>query len=233
MFKKITHFLFLFFFCGFFLFSCWFLYLIIKLPDIKNLSDYKFELPTKIYDRNGELVDELYIQKRILLKKEEVPEKLKQAFIAIEDNDFYSHIGIDWKRIIKAIIIDIKSLSFAQGASTITQQTAKLFLLTPDRKIVRKVKEILLAFRIEKQLEKEEILTLYLNKAYMGNGAWGVGAASEVYFSKTVDKLNLTEIAMLAGLVKAPSRLAPTNSIELATERKKFSSKANGKIKIY
>lgn len=200
--------------------SCFLLVLVLQLPKVNALDDYKFELPSKIFDRNGQLIDEFVIQKRILLAKDKIPEKLKQAFIAIEDNNFYNHFGIDIKRIFGALLVDLKSLSFAQGASTITQQTAKLFLLRSDRKIVRKIKEILLAFQIEKKYEKDEILTLYLNKAYMGNGSYGVAASAEVYFSKNIEDLNLTEYAMLAGLVKAPSRLTPINNIKLATARK-------------
>ena len=218
--RKIYHSLFLLVGVCIFVFSCFLLVLVLQLPKIDNLDDYKFELPTRILDRNGQLVDEIFIQKRVLLTKEQIPKKIKQAFIAIEDNNFYSHLGIDIKRIIAAIIVDLRSLSFAQGASTITQQTAKLFLLRPDRKLVRKIKEILLAFQIEKKYKKDEILVLYLNKAYMGNGTYGVAAAAEVYFSKNIDDLNLTEYAMLAGLVKAPSRLAPTSNIKLATNRK-------------
>ena len=145
---------------------------------------------------------------------------MKEAIIAIEDHYFYSHIGINIKRILKTIWVDLTSLSFAQGASTITQQTAKLFLLSLDKKIIRKIKEILLAFQIESKFEKDEILELYLNKAYMGNGAWGIGAASRVYFSKQISQLTIDEMALLAGLVKAPSRLAPTNNATQALERR-------------
>ena len=218
--KTLYHYFFLFTGSFFFVASCFLFFVVMQLPKIDNLGDYKFELPTKIFDRNNELIDEFYIQKRILLTKEQIPEKLKQAFVAIEDNNFYTHFGIDFRRIIAAFIIDVKNLSFVQGASTITQQTAKLFLLQPDRKIIRKIKEILLAFQMEKKFSKDEIFTLYLNKAYMGNGAYGAAAASQVYFSKKISELDITEYAMLAALVKAPSRLAPTNNIKLATDRK-------------
>ena len=196
------------------------LVLILQLPDVDKLDNYSFELPSQVFDRNEELVGEFYIQKRSLLKKEEIPEKVKQAFIAIEDNNFYQHFGIDIKRIIAALIVDIKNLALLQGASTITQQTAKLFLLRPDKKIVRKIKEILLAFQMEKKYEKDEIFTFYLNKAYMGSSAYGIAAAAKTYFSKDINELDLTEIATLAALVKAPSRLAPTNNIQQATTRK-------------
>ena len=205
---------------SFFLFSLLILLLVSQLPNIDNLENYEFDLPTKIYDTNDKLIGELASKKRILIDKEEIPVQMKQAVIAIEDHYFYSHIGINLKRIIKTIWVDLVSLSFAQGASTITQQTAKLFLLSSDKKIIRKIKEILLAFQIESKFEKDEILELYLNKAYMGNGAWGIGAASKIYFSKQVSQLALGEMALLAGLVKAPSRLAPTNSAELALERR-------------
>ncbi len=204
----------------FFIFSLFTLLLVSKLPDIDDLKNYEFDLPTEIYDINGKLIGELASKKRILIAKEDIPEKMKQAIIAIEDHSFYSHIGISPKRIIKTIWVDLTSLSFAQGASTITQQTAKLFLLSLDKKIIRKIKEILLAFQIESKFEKDEILELYLNKAYMGNGAWGIGAAAKIYFSKEVSQLTIEEMALLAGLVKAPSRLAPTNNAELALKRR-------------
>ena len=204
----------------FFISSLLFLLLVSQLPNIDDLENYEFDLPTKIYDTNDKLIGELASKKRILIDKEDIPAQMKQAVIAIEDHSFYSHIGINIKRIIKTIWVDLVSLSFAQGASTITQQTAKLFLLSSDKKIIRKIKEILLAFQIESKFEKDEILELYLNKAYMGNGAWGIGAASKIYFSKQVSQLALGEMALLAGLVKAPSRLAPTNSAELALERR-------------
>ena len=205
---------------SFFLFSLLILLLVSQLPNIDNLENYEFDLPTKIYDTNDKLIGELASKKRILIDKEEIPVQMKQAVIAIEDHYFYSHIGINLKRIIKTIWVDLVSLSFAQGASTITQQTAKLFLLSSDKKIIRKIKEILLAFQIESKFEKDEILELYLNKVYMGNGAWGIGAASKIYFSKQVYQLTLDEMALFAGLVKAPSRLAPTNNADLALKRR-------------
>ncbi len=229
--KTLYHYFFLFTGGFFFVFSSFLFFVVTQLPKIDNLGDYKFELPTKIFDRNNELIDEFYIQKRILLTKEQIPEKLKQAFVAIEDNNFYTHFGVDFRRIIAAFIIDVKNLSFVQGASTITQQTAKLFLLQPDRKIIRKIKEILLAFQMEKKFSKDEIFTLYLNKAYMGNGAYGAAAASQVYFSKKISELDITEYAMLAALVKAPSRLAPTNNIKLATDRKNLVLKQMARLK--
>ena len=173
----------------FFIFSLLTLLLVSQLPNIDYLKNYEFDLPTKLYGINGEIIGELASKKRVLIDKEDIPEKIKQAIIAIEDHSFYSHLGISPKRIIKTIWVDLTALSFVQGASTITQQTAKLFLLSPDKKIIRKIKEILLAFQIESKFEKDEILELYLNKAYMGNGAWGIGAAAKIYFSKQVYNL--------------------------------------------
>ena len=217
--KKVNIFFVIFSGC-FFIFSLLFLLLVSQLPDVDNLENYEFDLPTIIYDTNNKIIGELASKKRILIDKEDIPKKMKEAIIAIEDHYFYSHIGINIKRILKTIWVDLTSLSFAQGASTITQQTAKLFLLSLDKKIIRKIKEILLAFQIESKFEKDEILELYLNKAYMGNGAWGIGAASRVYFSKQISQLTIDEMALLAGLVKAPSRLAPTNNATQALERR-------------
>ena len=191
-----------------------------ELPQVEELINYEYNLPTKVFDRYGNLIDEYYKQKRILVNINDIPLVMKNAVIAIEDSRFYEHPGIDIRRIAKAFWIDLKEWAFVQGASTITQQTAKLFLLSSERKIWRKMKEIFLALKIEKRFSKEEILEFYLNKAYFGNGAWGIGAASKIYFSKKVQELNLAEASLLAGLVQAPTRLNPYKNHELALTRR-------------
>ena len=195
-------------------------YLSFNLPSLENIVKPQYDLPTKIYDRNDQLVTEFYTQRRVLIPFENVPTVLIQALLAVEDSRFYDHFGIDPIRMIKALLIDIIKGSYAQGASTLTQQTAKMFLLTSDKKIIRKLKELLLAIKIESTFSKNQILELYLNKTYFGHGAYGIEAASQGYFSKNTEELNLVEAALLAGLPQAPSRLAPTNNMEDATKKR-------------
>lgn len=191
-----------------------------NLPTLDDLINPKYDLPTQIYDRDDQLITEFYTKRRVLIPIRKVPDVMIKALLAIEDNRFYAHFGIDPIRMVKALIIDVIKWDFAQGASTLTQQTAKMFLLSSDKLITRKLKEILLALKIEHQFSKNQILELYLNKTYFGHGAYGIEAAAQGYFSKTTQELNLAEAAMLAGLPQAPSRWAPTYSIENATKRR-------------
>ena len=172
-------------------------------------------LPTILFDREGNQIEELFIQRRIPVAFERFPAHLIQALIASEDIRFFSHIGIDPFRMFKAFIANLEAGSFVQGASTLTQQTAREFLLTKEKQLIRKLREILLAFRMELQFNKTEILELYLNKVFLGN-AEGVEASSQGYFGKHVDELTLAESALLIGLLPAPSRYAPHNNPELA-----------------
>ncbi|MBU3915746.1 PBP1A family penicillin-binding protein [bacterium] len=196
------------------------IYIYINLPSLEDLVKPKYDLPTQIFDRNNELVTEFYTKRRVLIPFETIPKVMVNALLAIEDNRFYSHFGIDPIRMTKALIIDIIKMDFAQGASTLTQQTAKMFLLTSDKKIIRKLKEVFLALKIEATFSKDQILGLYLNKTYFGSGAYGIEAASQRYFSKNTSDLNLAEAALLAGLPQAPSSMAPTASITNAMIRR-------------
>jgi penicillin-binding protein 1A len=175
--------------------------------------------PTVIYDRNGNQIDELYIQRRIIVTFEEFPPHLVQALLASEDSRFFSHYGIDPIRIFKALYIDIMAGGFVQGASTLTQQTARLFLLSTQKLIIRKLRELLLAFQLERQFTKEQILSLYLNKVFLGN-AEGVEAAAQGYFGKHVRDLTVAESALLVGVLPAPSRYNPNVNPELALQRR-------------
>ncbi|MGK5093799.1 PBP1A family penicillin-binding protein [Deltaproteobacteria bacterium TL4] len=180
-----------------------------ELPlDLDALVRPKYALPTVIYDREGNQVDELFIHRRVLVAYESFPPYLIQALIASEDSHFFYHFGIDPVRMFKAFFINVKAGGFVQGASTLTQQTARLFLLNPEKKLVRKLKEILLALWIERKFTKKEILTLYLNKIFLGN-AEGVEASAQGYFGKHTEQLTLAESAMLVGILPAPSRYAP------------------------
>lgn len=192
-------------------------YLSQHLPSLEEMINPIYDLPTQIYDRDNNLVKEFYTQRRVLVSFDRVPDVVIKATMAIEDNRFYDHFGIDPLRILKALWIDIKTRSIAQGGSTLTQQTAKNFLLKFDKKIIRKIKEVLLALKIETQFTKNQILELYLNRINYGHGAYGIEAAALSYFGKNVEELTLTEAALLAGIPQAPSRLAPTANIKLAT----------------
>ena len=176
-------------------------------------------LPTVLYDREGNQIDELFIQRRIVIPYEQFPPHLVQALIAAEDARFFSHLGIDPLRIPKAFLENLRAGRIVQGASTLTQQTARLFLLSREKQIVRKLREMLLAFRMEMQFSKQEILSLYLNKVYLGNGE-GVEAAAQGYFGKHASELNLAESALLVGILPAPSRYAPHINPDFAKQRR-------------
>ena len=176
-------------------------------------------LPTVLYDRQGNQIEELFIQRRIVVPYEQFPPHLIQALIASEDSRFFSHLGIDPLRIPKAFLANLRAGRIVQGASTLTQQTARLFLLSREKQIVRKLREMLLAFRMEMQFSKQEILSLYLNKVYLGN-AEGIEAASQGYFGKQAIELNLAESALLVGILPAPSRYAPHINPEFAMLRR-------------
>jgi len=176
-------------------------------------------LPTVLYDREGNQIEELFIQRRIVIPYEQFPPHLIQALIASEDVRFFSHLGIDPLRIPKAFLANLRAGRIVQGASTLTQQTARLFLLSREKQIIRKLREMLLAFRMEMQFSKQDILSLYLNKVYLGN-AEGVEAAAQGYFGKHASELNLAESALLIGILPAPSRYAPHVNPDFALKRR-------------
>ena len=176
-------------------------------------------LPTVLYDREGNQIEELFIQRRIVIPYEQFPPHLIQALVASEDARFFSHLGIDLLRIPKAFLANLEAGRIVQGASTLTQQTARLFLLSREKQIIRKLREMLLAFRMEMQFSKQDILSLYLNKVYLGN-AEGVEAAAQGYFGKHASELNLAESALLVGILPAPSRYAPHINPDFALQRR-------------
>ena len=191
-------------------------------PSIESAQAYRPSVSSKIYDRNNRVAGEIYLEKRTLVPYDQIPRQVVYAFVAAEDANFFKHRGVDVTAIVRAAIKDILSAGFHQGASTITQQTVKNLFLTPERTIARKLKEMILAYRIEKLMTKEEILYLYLNQIYLGEGAYGVEAAARTYFGKGVADLTLAEGAMLAGLPKAPTRYSPRASFEGAKARQKY-----------
>jgi len=190
--------------------------------DISSLEDFRPEIPSKIYDRNGELISELFTVKREPVNFEDLPENLINAVLAIEDSAFYSHGGIHLKRVFGALMVNIRSRSIKQGASTITMQLARTLFTGREKTYSRKLKEIWLALKIEKRYSKNEILTLYFNQIYFGHGAYGIQAASQFYFSKPILDLTLAECAMLAGLPQSPNRLSPLRNPKLARIRQEL-----------
>jgi len=194
-------------------------YLAEDLPKISSLADYRPAVVTTVYSDDNRKIAEFYKERRIVLPLSQIPKMLVHAFISAEDSRYYKHKGIDILSIIRAFFKNIEAGAIVQGGSTITQQVTKSFLLTPERSYNRKIKEAILAYRIEKTFTKAEVLFLYLNQIYLGHGAYGVAAAAENYFGKSVQDLNLAECAMLAGLPQAPSRYSPFRHPERARQR--------------
>ncbi|MBW2280816.1 MAG: PBP1A family penicillin-binding protein [Deltaproteobacteria bacterium] len=193
-----------------------------NLPEIYSLRDYRPNLITHLYAADGTQIGTFARERRIVVPIEEVPTHVVHAFIAAEDNAFYEHEGLDYPGILRAALANLRSGRVRQGGSTITQQVAKTFLLSSERSIVRKLKDMVLAMRIEEYLEKNEILYLYLNQIYLGSGAYGIEAAARTYFDKPVGELTLAEGALIAGLVPAPSRYTPFKRADLARTRQRF-----------
>lgn len=191
-----------------------------SLPPIENLEDYKPNIVTKFYSADGEVIKTFtaYTYDRIDLK--DVPEELKKALIATEDKNFYRHKGYDVVGIIRSSIQNIIKRRAAQGASTLTQQLARILFLSNEKTLTRKIKELEVAARIEKTISKDQILEMYLNNVYLGSGAYGVSAASKIYFNKKLNQLTLPELALIAGLPQAPSVYNPYNSKKLAIKRR-------------
>lgn len=197
-----------------------FIYFSKDLPDVSTLKDVKLQTPMLVYSQDGQLISQFGEKRRIPLAIEEIPSDLLHAFLAIEDTRFYEHPGIDFIGISRAVVSLIATGEKKQGASTITQQVARNFFLSREKRFSRKIREIVLAWRIEQLLSKDEILALYLNKIPLGYRSFGVGAAAAVYYGKSVDQLTLPEMAVIAGLPKAPSRLNPIYSPENAKNRR-------------
>ncbi len=196
-----------------------FYYLSQDLPQISTLTDYKPPIITTVYSDDGRKIAEFSKERRIVIPLSEMPQMLIDAFIAAEDARFYEHKGIDVYSIIRAFFKNLEAGTIVQGGSTITQQVTKSFFLTPERSYTRKIKEAILAYRIDKAFNKSDILYLYLNQIYLGHGAYGVGAAAENYFGKPVKNLNLAECAILAGLPQAPSKYSPFKYPQRAQQR--------------
>ena len=192
------------------------------LPSIDALKDYRPSIASSVYDDNNELIDEFFLEDRKIVNANEVPKVVHYAFVASEDSRFYQHKGMDFQSIFRAMFKNIEAGYIVQGGSTITQQVAKMMYLSPEKKYIRKLKEVILAYKIDKYLSKDEILNLYLNQIYLGHGTYGIESASLVYFGKSAKELTLPEAALLAGLPKAPSTYSPFLYWDKAKQRQTY-----------
>jgi penicillin-binding protein 1A len=190
------------------------------LPQIRALESFHPSAVTRLYSSDHELLAEFFLEKRDPVPLETIPTDLKTALVATEDRQFYHHVGVDLKGILRAVIKNIWAGEFAEGASTITQQLAKTLFLTPRKTLVRKMKEALLAYQLERRYTKDEILAFYLNQVYFGSGAYGVESAARIFFGKSVKDLSLAECALIAGMPKSPSRYSPLVNPDLAVRRR-------------
>src|SRR5215475_7834904 len=194
-----------------------------RLPPVETLKDVRLQVPLRVYSDDNRLIATFGETRRIPVKIDKIPAQVKNAFIAAEDARFYEHPGFDWQGLIRAgWHVITHGGEKTQGASTITQQVARNFFLSSEKSYTRKLSELFLARRIEQALSKDEILELYLNKIFLGNRAYGVAAAAEFYYGKTLDQLTLAECAMLASLPKFPSSGNPLNNRQRAVERRNY-----------
>lgn len=201
---------------GYFLFSVW------DLPEVQTLEEYRPSITSRVYSDAGRPLAEFYVEKRTPVSISDVPDRLFQALIATEDVRFYRHRGLDIRGIARAMYRNIRAGRIIEGGSTLTQQLAKVLFLTPERSYNRKLKEMVLALKIEQRYTKKEILSLYLNQIYFGSGAYGVEAAAQTYFGKSARDLNLAECALLAGLPRSPKRYSPFKDPERALGRRAY-----------
>ncbi|MEE9497841.1 MAG: transglycosylase domain-containing protein, partial [Nitrospinaceae bacterium] len=190
------------------------------LPDVRALKEYQPNIISKVYSDTDELIAEFFIEKRIMVGFDQMPLRLKQATLAVEDSGFYYHLGIDPKAIIRASVANYRAGHVVEGASTITQQLTKTLFLSPQKKFERKIREAILAIRMELIFSKDEILEMYLNQIYYGHGSYGVAAAARTYFGKELKDLTISECAMISSLPKAPTHYSPYNNLDKALKRR-------------
>ncbi|MBQ4335168.1 MAG: transglycosylase domain-containing protein, partial [Myxococcaceae bacterium] len=192
------------------------------LPGFEAVTDYDPPQVTKVFDQNGVQIAEFFRERRSVVPLEEIPPVMRQAMVSAEDGNFYAHDGLDYLGILRALIIDLKEMRLAQGASTITQQVIKNMVLSPERSFARKIKEAILARRLEQNLSKDELLSIYLNHIYFGHGRYGIGEAARFYFDKAPRELDLGEAALLAGLPQSPNNLSPLRNPARAKRRQRY-----------
>ncbi|MBI4684563.1 MAG: PBP1A family penicillin-binding protein [Nitrospirae bacterium] len=197
-----------------------FYWMLSDLPEVRRLEEYAPIESSQVYSADGKLIAEFYLERRTFLSYYQIPERVKKAFISVEDIRFYKHPGVDVIGIVRALYKDIRAGGIVQGGSTITQQLTKMLFLNPDKSVTRKLKEAALSIQIERKYTKDEILGLYLNQAYFGTRAYGIEAAAQTYFGKSAQELSIAEAALLASLPKAPSAYSPFRDPEKSKERR-------------
>src|SRR5581483_7274019 len=203
-------------------FACSYVYLEPSLPSTVAMRNVEMQVPLRVYTRNGELIAQIGEQRRIPVNYDQIPDLVKHAFLAAEDDRFFEHHGIDYLGVLRAVFVDIISGDKVQGASTITMQAARNMYLTLDKTYRRKLVEAFVTYRMEHEFTKQEIFGLYLNVIFFGQRAYGVAAAAETFFGKTLDQLTVAEAATIAGIPKAPSRYNPIVNPQLATVRRSY-----------
>ena len=190
------------------------------LPQVTSLEDFQPNIITQVLAADGSVLGEFAIEKRVVIAFRDIPPVLRNAIVAVEDTDFWKHMGLNPWRIPGAALANLRSGRYSQGFSTLTMQLTRLLFLTPEKTPERKIKEVILAFQIEKSFTKEEILTLYCNQVYFGHGNYGVEAASRFYYGKSVRELSLAEAALIAGIAQSPVRRTPLENPEGALARR-------------
>jgi penicillin-binding protein 1A len=207
---------------GAYAFACSYVYLVTSLPSTEAMRNVELQVPLRVYTRSGALIAQIGEQRRIPVSYDQIPDLLKHAFLAAEDERFFEHHGIDYFGVVRAVLIDFISGDKAQGASTITMQAARNMFLNLDKTYRRKLQETFVTYRMEHEFTKQEIFGLYLNVIFFGQRAYGVAAAAEAFFGKPLDKLDVAEAATIAGVPKAPSRYNPIVNPQLATQRRAY-----------
>lgn len=202
--------------------ACSYVYLVPSLPSIESMRNVELQVPLRVYTRNGELIAQIGEQRRIPVTYDQIPELVKHAFLAAEDERFFEHGGIDYFGVVRAVLVDVVSGDKTQGASTITMQAARNMFLNLDKTARRKLQETFVTYRMEHEFTKQEIFGLYLNVIFFGQRAYGVAAAAEAFFGKSLDKLDVAEAATIAGVPKAPSRYNPIVDPQAATQRRAY-----------
>ena len=197
-------------------------YLKPTLPDVAVLRDVRLQVPLRVYSRDGRLLAQIGEQRRVPVTWEEIPPVVVQAVLAAEDDRYFEHPGVDWQGMLRALLVAATTMELSQGGSTLTQQLVRTTLITNERQLRRKLREIFLALSLENELTKREIITLFVNTQFLGQRSYGFAAAAETYFGKQLTAVNASEAALLAGILQAPSRLNPAASLERATERRTY-----------
>src|SRR6202008_1980050 len=209
-------------FCAAYGLACSYVYLVTSLPSVEAMRNVELQVPLRVFTRSGALIAQIGEQRRIPVAYDQIPELVKHAFIAAEDERFFEHHGIDYLGVVRAVLIDVLAGDKTQGASTITMQAARNMFLTLDKTYRRKLQETFVTYEMEHELSKQEIFNLYLNDIFFGQRAYGVAAAAETFFGKSLDQLTVAEAATIAGLPKAPSRYNPIANPQLAVGRRSY-----------